>query len=71
VSQLNLPEYIETESSNLPDIVDGKLGFEITLSRIDYNRIIKNNTSLKDVVSVDVTVTKTNQNGNVETLTVD
>ena len=70
ISQLNLPHYIETESSILPDINKGKIGFELTLSKIDYNRLIKDR-SLNDMITIDVSVTKIDQDGNKEKLDIE
>lgn len=67
VSQLNLPNYIESDNSVLPNVTDGKVGFELTMSKLDYNRITKNKT-LNEVIGVNVVVTKIDQNGNKETL---
>lgn len=69
ISQLNIPDYIESEDSNLPDLTDGKIGFELTLSRIDYNRIT-NNKHLNEVIDVDVVVTKIGPDGSKEVLDV-
>lgn len=70
VSQLNIPNYIESEESDLPDLTDGKIGFEMSLSRIDYNRIT-NGKKLNEVIDVDVVVTKVKQDGSRETLNVE
>ena len=70
VSQLNIPNYIESEESDLPDLTDGKIGFEMSLSRIDYNRIT-NGKNLNEVIDVDVVVTKVKQDGSRETLDVE
>ena len=70
VSQLNIPNYIESEESDLPDLTDGKIGFEMSLSRIDYNRIT-NGKKLNEVIDVDVVVTKIKQDGSRETLNVE
>lgn len=70
VSQLNIPNYIESEESDLPDLTDGKIGFEMSLSRIDYNRIT-NGKKLNEVIDVDVVVTKVKQDGSTEILDVD
>ena len=67
VSQLNIPNYIESEESDLPDLTDGKIGFEMSLSRIDYNRIT-NGKKLNEVIDVDVVVTKVKQDGSREIL---
>jgi hypothetical protein len=69
VSQLNLPQYIESEDSSLPEIRDGKIGFEFTMSRIDYNRLTKDK-SLNDVITINVSVTKIDENGGKEQLDV-
>jgi hypothetical protein len=69
VSQLNIPDYIESEDSDLPDITDGKIGFEISLTRLDYNRITKDRV-LNEVIDVDVIVTKVKQDGSKEILDV-
>lgn len=69
ISQLNIPNYIESEESDLPDLTDGKIGFELSLSRIDYNRIT-NGKSLNEVIDVDVVVTKVKQDGSQEVLDV-
>lgn len=69
ISQLNIPNYIESEESDLPDLTDGKIGFELSLSRIDYNRIT-NGKSLNEVIDVDVIVTKVKQDGSQEILDV-
>ena len=58
VSQLNIPNYIESEESDLPDLKDEKIGFEMSLSRIDYNRIT-NGKKLNEVIDVDVVVMNT------------
>lgn len=70
VSQLNIPNYIESEESDLPDLTDGKIGFEMSLSRIDYNRIT-NGKKLNEVIDVDVVVTKVKQDGSREILDVE
>ena len=67
VSQLNLPSYIDNENSELPNVTDGKVGFELTMSKLDYNRITKNKT-LNEVIGVNVIVAKIDQNGNKEIL---
>ena len=69
ISQLNIPNYIEGEDSNLPDLTDGKIGFELSLSRIDYDRITDGK-SLNEVIDVDVIVTKVRQDGSTEILDV-
>lgn len=69
VSQLNIPDYIESEESDLPDITDGKIGFEISLTRLDYERII-NGKNLNEVIDIDVVVTKVKQDGSKEILDV-
>lgn len=69
VSQLNIPDYIESEDSDLPDITDGKIGFEISLTRLDYERII-NGKNLNEVIDIDVVVTKVKQDGSKEILDV-
>ena len=70
VSQLNIPNYIESEESDLPDLTDGKIGFEMSLSRIDYNRIT-NGKKLNEVIDIDVVVTKVKQDGSKEILDVE
>jgi hypothetical protein len=69
VSQLNIPNYIESDESNLPNLTDGKIGFEMSLSRIDYERIT-NGKALNEVIDVDVVVTKVKQDGTTEILNV-
>jgi len=53
----------------LPNLTDGKIGFEMSLSRIDYNRIT-NGKKLNEVIDVDVVVTKVKQDGSKEILDV-
>lgn len=67
VSQLNIPNYIEDENSNLADIEDGKIGFELTMSKNDFAKITKDK-SINETIRIDVTVTKVNKDGEKEVL---
>ena len=60
---------IIAEDSSLPEIKDGKIGFEFTMSKIDYNRLTKDK-SLNDVITINVSVTKIDENGGKEQLDV-